>query len=333
VYQSTFDASKQERIKVINGDLLQEKIFSDSEAGLLLKNVDVVYHAAGSPAFVGNPDLKENINYKGTRHLFDWAVSNKVKYFNYISTIGIVGNGMPKHIDAFYETDINLGQDTGNLVHAATKLMAEEYMKDHKPSTMVVNTFRIPNVGGRYSDGYSRFDMNRNLMYLKLQTIYKLGQYSDNFLNYNAQLKIIPVDILAGSICKLSLLDQRLINTFHLAFERGFSMSEIISAFNNNGIHLLKVDNESFKEHIEKWKGTSKDYTASLVKYGTYDKGNKESVYKILGDATSLLMNRIGMGVEYDRALYLNNVVNYCIKEEFLKPDLNLSDNIPVLNQ
>jgi hypothetical protein len=39
------------------------------------------------------------------------------------------------------------------------------------------------------------------------------------------------------------------------------------------------------------------------------------------------------MGVEYDRALYLNNVVNYCIKEEFLKPDLNLSDNIPVLNQ
>lgn len=334
VYQSTFDPGVHERIKVINGDLLQEKIFNDSEAEQLLKNVDVVYHAAGSPAFVGNPELKENINYKGTRHLFDWAVSHNVKYFNYISTIGIVGNGMPKHIDAFYETDLNLGQDTANLVHAGTKLMAEEYMAGHKPPAMVVNIFRIPNVGGRYSDGYSRFDMNRNLMYLKLQTIYRLGQYSDNFLNYNAQLKIVPVDVLAGSICKLSLLDQRLLNTFHLVFERGFSMTEIISAFNNNGIHLLKVDNESFKEHIDKWKGTSKDYTAGLVKYGTYDKGNSGSVYKILGDATTLLMARVGMGVEYDRSVYLNNVVNHCIKEAFFKPDLNLSDNVPVvLNQ
>jgi thioester reductase-like protein len=334
VFQGNFNINKHERIKVVCGDLLREKIFSDSEAGVLLKSVDMVYHAAGSPAYVGSQDLKENINYKGTKHIFDWAVSNNVKYFNYISTIGIVGNGMPKHIDAFYETDINLGQDTANLVHAATKLMAEEYINSHKPSSVVVNTFRIPNIGGRYSDGYSRIDMSRNLMYLKLQTINKLGQYSDGFLNYNAQLMIIPVDILAGIICQLSLLNQRLLNTFHLVFEKGFTMAEIIFAFKNNGVHLLKVDDEVFIEHVEKWKETSRDYTTSLLKYGTYDKAaNKESKYKVVSDATKLLLKALDMGVEYDRVLYLNNVVNFCTKNGFLKSNRNLSNDTPVLSQ
>lgn len=330
VYEGNFNINNHERIKVVCGDLLQENIFSDSEAGVLLKGVDMVYHVAGSASYVGSQDLEENINYKGTRHIFDWAVLNNIKYFNYISTIGIVGNGMPKHIDAFYETDVDLGQDTGHLVHAATKLMAEKYINSKKPSSVVVNTFRIPNMGGRYSDGYSRIDMSRNLMYLKLQTINKLGQYSDEFLNYNAQLMMMPVDILAATICRLSFTDQRLLNTFHLVVEKSFTMSEIIFAFNNNGVHLLKVDDEVFTQHVEKWKETSKDYTTSLLKYGTYDKAtNSESKYKVISDATKLLLKAIDMDVDYDRALYLNNIVNYCTKNGFLKSDRIFSGNIP----
>ncbi len=332
VYQSCFNTNEHERIAVICGDLFDEKIFSDSEADQLLRNVDVVYHAAGSPAFVGNPDLKENINYKGTRHLFDWAVSHNVKYFNYFSTIGLAGNGVPGHIDAFYETDINVGQDTTNLVHPGTKLLAEEYMNSHKPSSLVVNTFRLPNIGGRYSDGFSRIDMTRNLMHLKLQTIYKLGQYSDDFLNHNAQILLVPVDFLADTICQLSLLDQRLLNTFHLVYKGWFTMPEIISAFKNNGIHLLKVDHESFMVHIERWKETSKDYTTSLVKYTTYDKQKNKNKFSVLFDATRVLMEKIDMDVEYDRVVYLNNIVSYCTKNGFLNSDHILSDNIPALN-
>lgn len=330
VYQRNFNIDKHERIKVIRGDLLEKNIFNDSDAAQLLKNVDVVYHVAGSPAFAGNPNLEENINYKGTRHIFDWAVSNKIKYFNYISTIGIVGSGMPQDVDAFYETDINLGQDTSNLLHSGTKLLAEEYLSTHKSSAIIVNTFRIPNVGGRYSDGFLPVDLTRNLMYMKLQALQELGQYSDGFLNYNAQFKIVPVDILARSICQLSLLDQRLLNTFHLTFEKGFTMPEILAAFDDNGIHLVKVDNEAFIEHIEKWKGTSKDYGASLVKYTTYDKANTGSKYKVATDATKLMLKRIDGDAGYDRTAYLSNVVGYCIREGFLKQEHSFSDNMPI---
>lgn len=333
IYQSNFNISKHDRIKVICGDLMQEKIFNNSETGRLLKNVDMVYHAAGSPAFVGSPNLEENINYKGTKHIFNWAVLNQVKYFNYISTIGIVGNGMPKHIEAFYETDINLGQDTANLVHAATKLMAEEYINSKKPPSLRVNTFRISNMGGRVSDGYSRIDMGRNLMYLKLQTIYKLGRYSDEFLNYNAQVSFFPVDALAGVICRLSLLDQQLLNTFHLVPEKGFTMPEIISAFDKNGIHLSKVDNERFTEYVERWKETSRDYTTSLVKYGNYDKTNNESKFKFIADATKVLLKKLNMNVEYSRVPYLTNIVAFCTKNGFLKSEQIFSDNLPVLGQ
>jgi 3-oxoacyl-(acyl-carrier-protein) synthase/thioester reductase-like protein/acyl carrier protein len=332
VYQRNFNLDDHNRIKVIRGDLLQQNIFTDGDAHQLLQNVDVVYHAAGSPAIAGNPNLEENINFKGTKHLFDWSVANNIKYFNYISTIGIVGNGMPKGIDAFYETDLNQGQDTSNLVHSGTKLLAEEYLNRHKPSTLVVNTFRLPNIGGRYSDGFSPFDMSKNVMYLKLQTISKLGQYSDGFLNYNTQLRMVPVDVLARCICQLSLADQRLLNTFHLGFESGFTITEMLTAFDSNGIHLAKVNDGQFMEHVEKWKGTSREYGASLAKYGTFDKSSPDSKYRVMTEATKLMLKKIAADVEYDREMYLNNIVGYCTSKGFLQPVHILSDNMPIFN-
>jgi len=204
IYSRNFGLGEQERIKVVKGDLNNEDLFKDPQLLSALEKVNTVYHAAGSPAFVGSPNLEEHINYKGTRHLFDWALKSGIQYFNYISTIGITGQAMPAHIEAFYETDLNLGQQTANFVHSGTKLLAEEYINKHRSGSIAVNTYRISNIGGRYHDGFAPFNMNKNLMYMKLHRLYKAGYYSDEFLEYNLNLKITPVDLLANTIGDLS---------------------------------------------------------------------------------------------------------------------------------
>lgn len=324
VYKESFSIGHEERIRVICGDLSDEYLFKGKAIQQSLEKVNAVYHAAGSLTFVGSPDLEKHINYEGTRHIFDWSVENKVPYFNYISTVGITGRSMPEHIQAFHETDLNLGQNTANFVHSGTKLLAEEYINDHASADTVVNTFRISNVGGRYTDGFTLFNMNRNLMYLKLLRVYKAGHYSDEFLNYSLNFQITPVDILARAICDLSFYRHQFLQTFHLTLEKGFTMEEIISSFKENKIILSKLDHNDFLEYIEKWQESSEEYAVNLMKYETYDKKTRENTYKLMTDATRLSLGKINASVTYDRLAYLNTVVSYCIKEGFLSADSSL---------
>ncbi|RBL90069.1 beta-ketoacyl synthase N-terminal-like domain-containing protein [Chitinophaga flava] len=326
VFNESFGISAHERIRVVNADITDENLLSDKESRELLKNVTTVYHAAGSPAFVGNPNLQEHISFKGTKRIFDWALSNKIKSFNHISTIGITGNGLPEHIESFYETDLNMGQNVENYVHSATKLMAEEYINAHRSPDMGVNIFRIPNAGGRYDDGFTLLHMESNLMYMKLRRICKAGCYSDEFLEHNLNFRIVPVDMLIKVVCELSFYQHKHLSTFHLPFEKGFTMPEIIDAFIKNGIKLTKLDNNDFREYMRKWEENSEEYSVKLIKYGIYDKVRGRN-YKIKTDATRLTLEKIKEPVAYDRLTYLKNVVSYCLKEGFLNTDTSLSPN------
>lgn len=324
VYKESFGIGQEERIRVICGDLANEHLFKEQTVQQALEKVNTVYHAAGSLTFVGSPDLERHINYKGTRHIFDWVIANKIPYFNYISTVGITGRAMPGYVQAFHETDLNLGQDTTNFVHSGTKLLAEEYIRSHASADTMVNTFRISNMGGRYADGFARFNMNKNLMYLKLQRVYKAGHYSDEFMNYSLNFQIAPVDILARAICDLSFYRHQFLQTFHLTLEKGFTTEEIINSFKENKIILSKLDHDDFLEYIEKWQESSEEYAVNLMKYETYDKKTRENTYKLMTDATRLSLEKIGASVTYDRLAYLNTVVSYCIKEGFLSADTSL---------
>lgn len=323
VYHESFGIEQHERIKVIHGDLNNEHLFKELPIQQSLQHVSTVYHAAGSTAYVGSPDLNNHINYRGTRHIYDWAVENKIPYFNYISSIGITGQRMPEHIDAFYETDLNLGQETKNYVHSGTKLMAEEYILNHRLPDTIVNTFRISNLGGRFTDGFTRFNMNKNLMYLKLQRVLKAGFYSDKSLTYNLNFKVVPVDIQVAAVCDLSFYRHKFLNTFHLSLEGGFTLGEIINAFDKNNIVINRIEHDRFLEYIDKWQDSTEDHAVNLMKYGSYDKKWNNN-YRIIADATKLTLKKIKADLYYDRSEYLSNVVNYCIKEGFLSTNSNL---------
>ncbi len=321
LFEKNFNISNHERIKVIVGDLYEKDLMLNEEGISALKELDAVYHVAGTPSFVGKPNLEEHINYLGTKNIFDWSVSNNIKYFNYVSTIGIIGKSMPEEIKGFYETDLNLGQDTTHFIHMGTKLMAEEYIRNNK-SSIKTNVFRISNVGGDYINGVLQGDMNKNLMYLKLLTLSKIGSYSDEFLNIDASIKLIPVDILTNVICQLSIFENQILDTFHLNYENEFTIKNVVNAFEKNNIHFIKLDDESFISFMEEAKKDSKDFSIGHNKYGAYDK--IENDFVVFSLATKEYLEKLQLSIQYDREKYLGNIIKDCINKRFFTLEQNL---------
>lgn len=321
LFEKNFNISNHERIKVVVGDLYKSD-FIHSEDGIeIAKNLDAVYHVAGTPSFVGKPNLEEHINYLGTKNIFDWSVSNGIKYFNYISTIGIVGKSMPEEIKGFYETDVNLGQDTTHFVHMGTKLMAEEYIRKNK-SAIKTNVFRISNVGGDYVNGVLQGDMNKNLMYLKLLTLSKIGSYSDEFLTADANIKLIPVDVLTRVICQLSIVENQILDTFHLNYENEFTIENVINAFEKNKVQFTKLDNETFLSYVGEATKDTKDFSIGHNKHGSYDK--IENDFIIFSAATREYLKKLQLTIQYDRETYLGNIIKEGIKNQFFTFEENL---------
>jgi len=315
-FYSKFRIRKNQRIKVVSGDIMTSNLMlSDNEN---LKEIDAVYHAAGSSKFVSKTSADNHINYLGTKNVFDWASKEKIKYFNYISTIGIIGFAMPDQVDAFYETDINLGQDTLNFISPSTKLMAEEYLRNVKTSTKI-NIYRITNVGGEYQSGNFYSNLSKNIMYLKLEGLYKLNSYSDEFLNSDFTVNITPVDMIINTICKLSSFSNHLLNTFHLKFEKGFNLSEILKAFKKNDIHFIKMENDAFLNHIER----NEDLLAlKLNKHESYNKKRRKHSFNLFSTATEKYLQKLNIDTTYDREAYLDVVIKKMLTDRLKNSEL-----------
>jgi hypothetical protein len=199
--------------------------------------------------------------------------------------------------------------------------MAEGYIRNNE-SSIKTNVFRLSNVGGDYVNGVLQGDMNKNLMYLKLLTLSKIASYSDEFLKSEANIKLIPVDVLARVICQLSLVENQILDTFHLNYENEFTIENVINAFETNKVYFTKLDDETFRDYIEETKKDSKDFTIGHNKYGAYDKNENDFV--VFSAATREYLNKLQLTIQYDREKYLGNIIKEGMKNQFFTFEENL---------
>lgn len=312
ILSENFDITENPRIKVINGDLLYED-FAVALNGISEK-IDTIYHVAGSPAFASKFNPKEHINFIGTKNCIDWANANGVKNFNFVSTIGIVGKSMPKEIEDFYETDVNVGQDAGSLIHASSKLLAEEYI--HANFKGNIKVFRISNVGGRYRDGFIFSDLDKNLMYLRLKSVLEMGCYSEEIEDYSSGINFMPLDLIAKLVAEISFTSVKNLNSYHLNLGKTFSLKEIFTAIEHNGIFIKKLVHSDFINYFEDYKRNAGNHGLNLFKVGKQEPAN-ENKFNFHNEATIKLIDKLKLtGTDsYDRLEYLDNVVSYYLKE------------------
>ncbi|QJB38135.1 SDR family oxidoreductase [Chitinophaga oryzae] len=302
------------RIKVVRGDVTRE----NAGISTALPGVDMVFHCAGSPAYVGQTEKLRELNVNGTINVFNWAVKQEVPYFQHISTVGIAGSSVPQDGQvAFYETDVNIGQDNTGYIHAITRLEAEEYLRAHTPDFMQVNVFRMQNIGGSLEDGIFLNNIESNLIYLRLLTLMKLGCYTEQLASVN--LKMAPVDVMARVIGALALHHHTLLHTFHLTLESGMGLPQVIAAFESNGIMLQKVNAAVFGERVDQLLQQDRTTAGNLLLVLEKQKEQENSIKpavprnvpQLTSDATHLYLKQLKIDTDYDRNQYLEKVVKF----------------------
>ncbi|RAJ76797.1 phosphopantetheine binding protein [Chitinophaga dinghuensis] len=302
------------RIQVIRGDVTLE----DAGISTTLPDVSMVFHCAGSPAYVGQTEKLRDLNINGTINVFNWAVKQGISYFQHISTVGIAGSSVPQEEPvAFYETDLNIGQDNTGYIHAVTRLEAEEYLRSNTPDFMQVNIFRMQNIGGSLEDGIFLHPIESNLIYLRLLTLLKLGCYTEQLRAVN--LKMAPVDVMARVIGELALHHHTLMHTFHLTLESGMGLPQVIAAFESNGVTLQEVSAAAFGERVDQLlqqdRTTAGNLLLVLEKQKEQENEIKPSaprnVPQLTSDATHLYLKQLKIDTDYDRNQYLQKVVKF----------------------
>ncbi len=303
LFRKYHNVRDESRISIVEGDLYLENLginYNSKE----WKEIDTIFHVAGSPQFISRKTKKEHINFVGTKNIVDWANLNKIGKINFISTIGIVGKSMPPDIENFYETDTDLGQQNGKLIHGASKLFAEEYINKHYHFKSKI--FRISNLGGRYKDGCFPTNLNKNLMWSRLKSLSELECYCPEILDQYSGIGFMPVDLIAALLVEISFVDVGALKVFHIPRIKSFSNGEILNALKKTGVKLESTSYDDFMAYLNK----------NGYKMNFHQVAKKENNFVHRSDATNEVLAKLKLDkiITLDREVYLEMLIRRNLK-------------------
>jgi thioester reductase-like protein len=311
------------RIDCIKGDITQPGLDLTTWGNNHLNNIDTVFHLAANVSHFGKAEISSKINFEGTANIMEWAKKTGVSYFNHFSTHAVANGGVIDNVERinFYESDLNLGQNFGRRIYPASKFKAEQYIKENK-GRLQVNIFRIGNIGGDTRTGLFQNNIESNNFYQRLKTLTGMGYYCDEIAGH--AFETTPVDIVSSIVVQLSLHKNEVLNTFHISESNPILLSEMVEKLAGFGFHLQKTDTDSFLTHMRKLSAdpifSTENIILGILKYGNND--TKDTRFTIFQDATKAYLEKIGAWYSYDKEQYANTIIDYCIRNKFIKQPL-----------
>ena len=314
-FSNYFGITFSDRITVVEGDILKQNL------SIKIKfNIDTVYHIAGAVSHYGKLEQSLDVNFNGTKNVMDWSIQNNVDRFNYFSTVAVSGLTSDDKLK-FFEMDLNYGQNFSNHIYSKSKFLSEKYISDQK-ADILVNIFRLGNIGGRFKDGLFQYNLKENNIYTQLIALSKIGMYTKSIENLSIDL--LPVDKTINSVVDVSLIENKKLNTFHFLLKDTYKISDIVMGFHTNGVSLKLVDDDTFQNRLEELNQQSvKNYDLNAIKILFYTNRNQrdDDNYRypeIITEATHQYLNKQNIKHPYDKTQYLFNVLNYLITNNLI---------------
>lgn len=205
---------------VLEGDLRQPRLgLSTADERWIGAHCGAVLHSAASMIFKAQPDGEpQRTNVEGTRALVELCERTGVTDFHQVSTAYLCG----LRTGRVYETELDLGQDLGN-VYEASKLAAEKIVRG--AGKLGRRTFYRP--GSIVGDSRTGFTTSYHGFYLPLQLAYTMcsrippEEMGDRFfaalgLRGDEGKNFVPVDWVAHVIVALLETPAAHGETYHL---------------------------------------------------------------------------------------------------------------------
>ena len=242
------DMQIDERIIVINGDVGQDNLgLPEDIYEELAANIDEIYHAASITTHMGKQEDFIEVNVKGTLRIADFAAKNKIKVFNYISSLAVSGCREDNPSNLFKETDFHKNLRYPNL-YVKTKCESEMIVRDYMQKGYPARIFRPGFIMGNSKTGHFKKDIEKDATYGLIKAHIQMGVapplYDDDYMD------VTPVDYCASAIVHISLKPDTLNNTFHICNPRPVLKSFIWKLIRDYGYEIRFLEQENYDDII-----------------------------------------------------------------------------------
>lgn len=233
------------RLRVLHGDLSEERMGLTDEAYALLENeTDAIVHAAATVKHYGSYEDFKRHNVEATERLLHLARSPRRKDFHHISTLGVATGVIPQRREAFFsEYDLDLGQEYENY-YAKTKFEAEMRVTKAREEGLNTSIYRLGNVVFHSETGRFQENIGENAFYTMMQSFVRLGMVPelapDTDFSY--------VDGISRAILLLMQPESLQNQIFHLMNPNLESMHRILSESAAGG----EVETMEFAKFVDK---------------------------------------------------------------------------------
>ena len=235
------------RVTVYAGDLTKESLGISKEIyEKLVCSVDAVIHSAALTKHIGDYQDFYEANVTSTSQLLKFCKLQKIKDFNYISTIS-VGSGIVSDRDSifFSEFTFDVGQEITNP-YVLSKFEAEKLVHAARDDGVNTTVFRAGNITFDSQTGDFQHNVEDNAFFQQVRAYINLGlvpvQYDErNFSFVNETSKNLI------SLFNRKILDNPLFHTIHLVNPNVAHLSDLLS----DPALGIRLRRSSFSEFID----------------------------------------------------------------------------------
>lgn len=316
------------RIKIIQGDITKENLgMSNSVCQNVGTDISCIINSAALVKHYGTSGLFDDTNIAGVRNMIHFATRFGVKLYH-ISTLSVSGNVFAEDnflgatTDAkitFKENNLFANQDLSNL-YIHTKFVAERMILENvEQGTLNATILRLGNITSRFSDGKFQMNASENAFLNRLLSFIKLKCIPDYLIE--GYTEFTPVDCLADSISKMIQYDFPY-TILHLFNHNHISIANIVQYFNDYGLTLDVVDQDTFLQVIDMALQTNKNALSGIINdFDTDKKLVYHSNVKLNDDFTAAFLASISFAWPEINKEYIFNYLRYLNSIDFLEDE------------
>lgn len=237
-----WDASLQERIVAVRGDLAEPRFGLSPEAFAgLAAEVEAVYHNGAAVNIVTPYSQAKAANVLGTQEALRLAALERTKPFHYISTMGILFNQKTERV---LETDA-VDPSVQRNGYTQSKWVAEQLVSLAMARGLPGTIHRPVRVMGHSETGIiGNFD---DFLYLIFEGVVKMNKYPavDGHINF------VPVDYACPALVSLSLQEASFGKTFHTTHPEPESWVSLFEKIASLGYPLEQVSLQDWFAEVD----------------------------------------------------------------------------------
>lgn len=224
------DENNWKRIKLFSGDLEKQKFgLSDSRWKFYINSVDTIYHCAANVSILKSYEELKASNVEGTRRIIELSVLGNRKALHYVSTLSVFVDAIPKPLICS-ESDKLIKPVNVYGGYAQSKWVAEKMLHIFGENMHRLSIYRLGLLTGKLKNGKAPQQDWFSLI-LRGESI------PDECISKKLSFDFTPVDYAAKALVHISLLEQKGVETYHIAKTKAVSaqlLAEVMA--DNSGI-------------------------------------------------------------------------------------------------